>query len=184
LLLSWVCGYGCCAAGIVVGLSRERASAHVAGSLPHCARQKLKANSVAQPLAQPPQRRCAAQRAAGMIATLAKALSPNGTACPRDWRGEEMNVSRLRDCKVSRPGLKPGSFKATLTDGKLLISFEWPLRFRQNPPLLSDLEQRFGGKRRVFVGDRGMVRSANPAVASEHGHGCIVGRNRCRRGEV
>jgi hypothetical protein len=119
-----------------------------------------------------------------MIATLAKAPSPNWTPYPRDWRGEEVNVSRLRDSKVSRPGLKPGSFKATLTDGKLLISFEWPLRLRQNTPVLSDLEQRFGRKRMVFAGDRGMVRSENLAVAGEHGHGHIVGRNRRRSGEV
>jgi transposase len=52
------------------------------------------------------------------------------------------------------------------------------------PEVLSDLEQRFGLKRVVFVGDRGMVTSHNLTVVREHGHGYIVGRNRRRSGEV
>ena len=52
------------------------------------------------------------------------------------------------------------------------------------PEVLSDLEQRFGLKRIVFVGDRGMVTSHNLAVVREHGQGYIVGRNRRRSGEV
>src|SRR5262245_9186719 len=52
------------------------------------------------------------------------------------------------------------------------------------PEVLSDLEQRFGLKRVVFVGDRGMVTSHNLAVVSEHGHGYIVGRDRRRSGEA
>jgi transposase len=52
------------------------------------------------------------------------------------------------------------------------------------PEVLSDLEQRFGLKRVVFVGDRGMVTSQNLTVLREHGHGYIVGRNRRRSGEV
>jgi len=52
------------------------------------------------------------------------------------------------------------------------------------PEVLSDLEQRFGLKRVVFVGDRGMVTSPNLALVREHGHGYIVGRNRRRSGEV
>src|ERR1700730_17566108 len=52
------------------------------------------------------------------------------------------------------------------------------------PEVLSDLEQRFGLKRVVFVGDRGMVTSHNLALVREHGHGYIVGRNRRRSGEV
>jgi hypothetical protein len=39
------------------------------------------------------------------------------------------------------------------------------------PEVLNDLEQRFGLKRVVFVGDRGMVRSHNLALAREQGHG-------------
>jgi transposase len=52
------------------------------------------------------------------------------------------------------------------------------------PEVLNDLEQRFGLKRVVFVGDRGMVTSHNLALVREHGHGYIVGRNRRRSGEV
>src|SRR6201982_3566208 len=52
------------------------------------------------------------------------------------------------------------------------------------PEVLSDLEQRFGLKRVVFVGDRGMVTSDNLDRLRGHGHGYIVGRNRRRSGEV
>jgi transposase len=52
------------------------------------------------------------------------------------------------------------------------------------PQVLSDIEERFGLKRIVFVGDRGMVTSHNLAIVREHGHGYIVGRNRRRSGEV
>jgi transposase len=52
------------------------------------------------------------------------------------------------------------------------------------PEVLDDLEQRFGLKRVVFVGDRGMVTSHNLALVREQGHGYIVGRNRRRSGEV
>jgi len=50
--------------------------------------------------------------------------------------------------------------------------------------VLRDLEQRFGLKRVVFVGDRGMVTSDNLDDLRTHGHGYIVGRNRRRSGEV
>jgi transposase len=52
------------------------------------------------------------------------------------------------------------------------------------PEVLNDLEQRFGLKRVVFVGDRGMVTSDNLDRLRGHGHGYIVGRNRRRSGEV
>jgi transposase len=52
------------------------------------------------------------------------------------------------------------------------------------PEVLSDLEQRFGLKRVVFVADRGMVTSDNLDRLRGHGHGYIVGRNRRRSGEV
>jgi transposase len=47
-----------------------------------------------------------------------------------------------------------------------------------------DLERRFGLKRVVFVGDRGMVTSQNLDRLRGSGHGYIVGRNRRRSGEV
>ena len=52
------------------------------------------------------------------------------------------------------------------------------------PEVLRDLEQRFGLKRIVFVGDRGMVTSQNLDELRCSGHGYIVGRNRRRSGEV
>jgi transposase len=52
------------------------------------------------------------------------------------------------------------------------------------PDVLRDLEKRFGLKRVVFVGDRGMVTSHNLDDLRAHGHGYIVGRNRRRSGEV
>jgi transposase len=52
------------------------------------------------------------------------------------------------------------------------------------PDVLSDLEQRFGLKRIVFVGDRGMVTSRNLEDLRSGGHGYIVGRNRRRSAEV
>ena len=52
------------------------------------------------------------------------------------------------------------------------------------PEVLRDLEQRFGLRRIVFVGDRGMVTSHNLDDLRAHGHGYIVGRNRRRSGEV
>ena len=52
------------------------------------------------------------------------------------------------------------------------------------PEVISDLERRFGLKRVVFVGDRGMVTSDNLDLLRGHGHGYIVGRNRRRSGEV
>lgn len=52
------------------------------------------------------------------------------------------------------------------------------------PEVVRDLEQRFGLKRIVFVGDRGMVTSQNLDDLRAGGHGYIVGRNRRRSGEV
>jgi transposase len=52
------------------------------------------------------------------------------------------------------------------------------------PDVVQDLERRFGIKRMVFVGDRGMVTSANLAQLRDAGHGYIVGRNRRRSGEI
>jgi len=89
-----------------------------------------------------------------------------------------------RDGKPRNPQVLVG---LVLVDG-------WPIAhhvFRGNwrdaktvPEVLSDLEQRFGLKRVVFVGDRGMVTSHNLTVVREHGHGYIVGRNRRRSSEV
>ena len=50
--------------------------------------------------------------------------------------------------------------------------------------VVRDLEARFGLKRVVFVGDRGMVTSQNLDDLRGGGHGYIVGRNRRRSGEV
>jgi transposase len=50
--------------------------------------------------------------------------------------------------------------------------------------VLTDLEQRFGLKRIVFVGDRGMVTTANLATLKARQHGYLVGLQRRRREEV
>jgi transposase len=52
------------------------------------------------------------------------------------------------------------------------------------PQILAELEQRFGLRRVVFVGDRGMVTSDNIALLRAHGQGYLVGLNRRRREEV
>ena len=52
------------------------------------------------------------------------------------------------------------------------------------PDVVQDLEQRFGIKRIVLVGDRGMVTSKNLDELRSGGHGYIVGRNRRRSGEI
>jgi transposase len=50
--------------------------------------------------------------------------------------------------------------------------------------VLEDLEQRFGLKRVVFVGDRGMVTVVNVALLMEHGQGYLVGLQRRKRKRV
>lgn len=52
------------------------------------------------------------------------------------------------------------------------------------PEVVQDLEQRFGIKRMVLVGDRGMVTSKNLDELRNRGHGYVVGRNRRRSGEI
>jgi len=52
------------------------------------------------------------------------------------------------------------------------------------PQVLADLEQRFGLRRVVFVGDRGMVTSANLALLRTRAQGYVVGLNRRRREDV
>src|SRR5262252_2103666 len=89
-----------------------------------------------------------------------------------------------RDGKARNPQVLVG---LVLVDG-------WPIAhhvFEGNrrdaktvPDVLRDLEQRFGLKRIVFVGDRGMVTSQNLEDLRGNGHGYIVGRNRRRSGEV
>lgn len=52
------------------------------------------------------------------------------------------------------------------------------------PDVLADLETRFGLRRVVFVGDRGMVTTGNLARVREHKHGYVVGLQRRRREAV
>ena len=52
------------------------------------------------------------------------------------------------------------------------------------PDVLDDLETRFGLRRIVFVGDRGMVTSANLARVRDRKHGYVVGLQRRRREAV
>jgi transposase len=70
---------------------------------------------------------------------------------------------------------------------------DWPIAhhvFRGNlrdastvQPVLADLERRFGVRRVVLVGDRGMVTGGNLALLQGRGHGYLVGLNR-RRNEA
>lgn len=70
----------------------------------------------------------------------------------------------------------------------------WPIAhhvFRGNwrdsqtvPAVLEDLEERFGLRRVVFVGDRGMVTHENLRLLRSRGQGYIVGLQRRRREEV
>src|SRR6516164_7354214 len=55
---------------------------------------------------------------------------------------------------------------------------------RTVPGVVDDLESRFGLRRVVFVGDRGMVTSQNLERLRRSGHGYVVGRNRRRSEEV
>lgn len=50
--------------------------------------------------------------------------------------------------------------------------------------VLADLQQRFGLRRVVFVGDRGMVTSDNLALLRKEGHGYLMGRQRRRSEEI
>lgn len=52
------------------------------------------------------------------------------------------------------------------------------------PQVLDDLQQRFGLRRVVFVGDRGMVTSDNIDLLRSRKQGYVVGLNRRRRPEV
>jgi transposase len=70
----------------------------------------------------------------------------------------------------------------------------WPIThhvFRGNmrdattvPQVLTDLEERFGLRRVVFVGDRGMVTSDNITLLRSRKQGYVVGLNRRRREKV
>jgi transposase len=55
---------------------------------------------------------------------------------------------------------------------------------RTVPQVLADLEARFGLRRVVFVGDRGMVTSDNLALVQARRQGYVVGLNRRRRADV
>jgi len=52
------------------------------------------------------------------------------------------------------------------------------------PVVLRDIEQRFGLRRVIFVGDRGMVTCANLERLRAGAHGYIVGLNRRRREDI
>ncbi|MFQ5899712.1 MAG: IS1634 family transposase, partial [Candidatus Methylomirabilia bacterium] len=71
---------------------------------------------------------------------------------------------------------------------------DWPIAhhlFRGNardamtvPRVLEDLDQRFGLRRVVFVGDRGMVTADNLALLRSREQGYVVGLTRRRRQEI
>jgi transposase len=89
-----------------------------------------------------------------------------------------------RDDKPRNPQVLVG---LVLIDGWPIAHHVFPGNWRDAntvPEVLRDLDERFGLKRIVFVGDRGMVTSKNLDDLRARGHGYIVGRNRRRSGEV
>jgi transposase len=89
-----------------------------------------------------------------------------------------------RDCKPRNRQILVGQ---VMIDG-------WPIAhhvFEGNkrdsvtvPQVLDDIEKRFGLRRVVFVGDRGMVTSDNIELLRQRNQGYVVGLNRRRRPEV
>jgi transposase len=74
-----------------------------------------------------------------------------------------------------------------LIDGWPIAHHVFPGNWRDAntvPAVLCDLDERFGLRRIVFVGDRGMVTARNLDNLRARGHGYIVGRNRRRSGEI
>ena len=100
-------------------------------------------------------------------------------------------VTTIRTVSPCRPDEKPRNPQVLV--GLVLVD-GWPIAhhvFAGNqrdaktvPDVVRDVEQRFGIKRMVFVGDRGMVTASNLAQLRSGGHGYIVGRNRSRSGEI
>ena len=89
-----------------------------------------------------------------------------------------------RDGKPRDPQVLVG---LVMIDGWPIAHHVFPGNWRDAktvPDVLSDLDKRFGIKRMVFVGDRGMVTANNLEEVRTRGHGYIVGRNRRRSGEV
>ena len=74
-----------------------------------------------------------------------------------------------------------------LVEGWPIAHHVFPGNFRDAktvPQVLEDLEKRFGLRRVVFVGDRGMVTSDNLELLRSKGQGYVVGLNRRRREDV
>jgi len=89
-----------------------------------------------------------------------------------------------RDCRPRDPQVLVG---LVLIDGWPIAHHVFPGNWRDAntvPAVLHDLDERFGLKRIVFVGDRGMVTAKNLDNLRTRGHGYIVGRNRRRSGEI
>ena len=89
-----------------------------------------------------------------------------------------------RDCRPRDPQVLVG---LVLIDGSPIAHHVFPGNWRDAntvPAVLHDLDERFGLKRIVFVGDRGMVTAKNLDNLRTRGHGYIVGRNRRRSGEI
>src|SRR5271165_2910833 len=89
-----------------------------------------------------------------------------------------------RDSKPRDPQVLVG---LVLVDGWPIAHHVFAGNWRDSttvPSVVGDLENRFGLKRVVFVGDRGMVTSQNLERLHSGGHGYVVGRNRRRSEEV
>ena len=89
-----------------------------------------------------------------------------------------------RDGKPRNPRVLVG---LVLIDGWPIAHHVFPGNWRDAntvPEVLRDLDERFGLKRIVFVGDCGMVTAKNLDNLRARGQGYIVGRNRRRSGEI
>ena len=89
-----------------------------------------------------------------------------------------------RDGKPRNPQVLVG---LVLIDGWPIAHHVFPGNWRDAntvPEVLRDLDERFGLRRIVFVGDRGMVTTKNLDELRARGQGYVVGRNRRRSGEI
>ncbi len=89
-----------------------------------------------------------------------------------------------RDCKPRNRQVQVG---CVMVDGWPIAHHVFGGKLRDSQTVsdvLEDLQQRFGLRRVVFVGDRGMVTSGNIKLLREKGQGYLVGLQRRRREKV
>jgi transposase len=86
-----------------------------------------------------------------------------------------------------RPRTRQVLVGVVMVDGWPIAHHVFPGNWRDAktvPQVLADLRQRFGLRRVVFVGDRGMVTNPNLALLRASGQGYVVGLQRRRREQI